>query len=300
MKICKQAAALEGGRPNEAQLRLIHQQSKRELTEEEVYVFSLRLCDDQVDRDGERFSTKSLEELGRLFVGKPGIVDHNWSAEKQSARIFATEVVKENEVSWLKAWAYIPRKGRESLIGDIESGIRKEVSIACAMGRRTCSICGGAVGSCGHRAGTVYDGELCVAVLEEPKDAYEFSFVAVPAQREAGVVKAWKGGEEMELREYVEKSGNSALTEELSRLQGLADYGRHRREETENQVVRLGLALELGLSREELTRMAREMEPETLDKLASALQKKAEKRYPGTPQLKGDQIAPEEESTYLI
>lgn len=300
MKISKQAEAVCGGVPDEEQLRLVNAQSKKKLTKEEVYVFSVRLCDDQVDRDGERFSREALPVLGQLFVGKPGIVDHNWSAEKQSARIFSTEVVEEDGVCWLKAWAYIPREGRERLIADIESGIRREVSISCSMGRRACSICGGNAGACGHRAGESYDGQRCVAVLEDPRDAYEFSFVAVPAQAEAGVVKHWKGGEKMELWEYVKKSGSSSLEEELNRLQKLADYGRLRREKTEAEVVRLGLGMELGLSREELQKMARNMEPETLDRYALALREKAEQRYPGTPQLEADHLTAEEESTYLI
>lgn len=301
MKISKQGAAISGGVPDESQLRLVNQQSRREMTKEEVYVFSLRLCDDQVDRDGERFATASLPELGRLFIGKPGIVDHNWSAEKQTARIFDTEVVTETGgVSWLKAWAYIPREGREELIRDIESGIRREVSISCSMGKRRCSICGEAIGDCGHKVGESYDGRLCTAILEEPRDAYEFSFVAVPAQRESGVVKHWKGGDDMKLREYLEKSGNSAVLEEFHRLERLADYGRRQRETAEQEAVRLGLAAELGLDRQELRKMVQGMEPETLDKLVLTLRKQVQQRYPGTPQLERDRLETDEESTYLI
>ena len=34
-----------------------------------------------------------------------------------------------------------------------------------------------------------YDGKTCHFVLSDPQDAYEWSFVAVPAQRDAGVIK---------------------------------------------------------------------------------------------------------------
>ena len=53
------------------------------------------------------------------------------------------------------------------------------------MGRSVCSICGSDYGSCGHRKGESYDGQVCCAILQEPMDAYEFSFVAVPAQKKA-------------------------------------------------------------------------------------------------------------------
>ena len=77
------------------ELACINQFAKTELTEEQVYVFSVRLCDNEVDRDFERFDTAALERLGELFVGKSGIFDHQWSAKGQTARIYRTEVMRE-------------------------------------------------------------------------------------------------------------------------------------------------------------------------------------------------------------
>ena len=76
-----------------ADMAQINALAKREMTPEEVYTFSVRLCDDQVDRDDERFSEACIRALAALFVGKTGIMDHAWSAEKQVARIFDTEVL---------------------------------------------------------------------------------------------------------------------------------------------------------------------------------------------------------------
>ena len=42
----------------------------------------------------------------------------------------------------------------------------------------------------GHVKGEDVDGVPCVGNLDDPKDAYEWSFVAVPAQRGAGVTKS--------------------------------------------------------------------------------------------------------------
>ena len=56
-------------------LALINALAKAELTAEQVYVFTLRLCDNEVDRDFERFDGEALERLGGLFVGKSGIFD---------------------------------------------------------------------------------------------------------------------------------------------------------------------------------------------------------------------------------
>lgn len=78
MNITKTALALqeaEGVSPEE--LALINTWSKKPLTAQEVYVFSVRLCDNEVDRDYERFPAQTLEALAPLFLGKSGIFDHN-------------------------------------------------------------------------------------------------------------------------------------------------------------------------------------------------------------------------------
>ena len=186
MEVKKESSAVGVGVPTIQQLERINGLAKGTLTQEQVYVFSVRLCDDQVDRDFERFDTEALPELARLFIGKSGIVDHKWSAGGQLARIFETEVLQEEGVGYIKAWAYIRRGGPgDEWIADIEAGIKKEVSVGCSMGRSVCSVCGADYGTCGHRKGEYYEDTLCCAILREPVDAYEFSFVAVPAQREA-------------------------------------------------------------------------------------------------------------------
>ena len=64
-----------------------------------------------------------------------------------------------------------------------------QVSVGCSAAKRSCSICGKDAGLCEHESGKYYGGKLCYAVLSDITDAYEWSFVAVPAQRAAGVVK---------------------------------------------------------------------------------------------------------------
>ena len=76
------------------ELEQINRFTRRNLAKNEVYAFSVVLCDNDVDRDGERFTTDSLYELEKLFVGKTGIIDHNPSAKNQTARIFSCKVEK--------------------------------------------------------------------------------------------------------------------------------------------------------------------------------------------------------------
>ena len=298
MNVKKEAEAVSSGVPTAVQLEAINAQAKAKLTEEQVYVFSVKLCDDQVDRDFERFDTAALPELARLFLGKTGIVDHRWSADQQIARIFETQVVKEAGVSYIKAWAYIRRGGsNEEIIADIEAGIRKEVSVGCAMGRAVCSVCGSDYGTCGHLKGEAYDGQVCCAILREPMDAYEFSFVAVPAQRDAGVMKALGGGKRC-LKELAEEFG---LQAEFRGLFKQAQLGLQYRKELEDSVVRLGLSLELGVSEPVLRSLCQSAGAEDLQALKKALQQRLEESLPVVTQL-GNFTREREsvESDYLI
>ncbi len=284
MEIKKESQIERTGVPTPAQLEAINAQAKAALTEEQVYVFSLRLCDDQVDRDFERFDTFALPELATLFIGKTGLVDHNWSAEMQVARIFATEVVREEGISYIKAWAYVRRGGScDEIIADIEAGIKKEVSVGCAMGMSLCSVCGSEYGSCGHRKGEYYDGQLCCAILKEPMDAYEFSFVAVPAQPNAGVLKGF-GGSRMSLKELADRYGAQGEYRELMKE---AQLGRQYRKELEEDVVRLCLALELGAERAVLAGIMEKAAAEDLMQLKAALEQRFAEMMPVTTQLMG-------------
>ena len=297
MQIKKETEVAGSGVPTAVQLDAINAQAKGKLTAEQVYVFSLRLCDDQLDRDGERFDTAALPELAKLFIGKTGIVDHKWSSDSQVARIFSTEVVREDSISYIKAWAYIRRGGHaDEVIADIEAGIKKEVSVGCAMGRAICSVCGSEYGSCGHVKGEHYDGTLCCAILKDPVDAYEFSFVAVPAQRDAGVLKAL--GSRRCLKELADEFGAQA---EYRALYKQAQLGLEYQSLLGDEVVRLCLSLGLGIEEPVLRSIVTKVGAEELKKMKSALQERMEEMYPVKCQLPGAGSAiADVESGYMI
>ena len=289
MRVEKQAGVLTAGAPDAAQLEKINAHAKSPLKAEEVYVFSVRLCDDQTDRDHERFQTEALEKLAPMFIGKTGIVDHAWSSEKQVARIFDAGVEYGDGCAFIKAWAYILRGEKTAeVIREIEAGIKKEVSVGCAMGRSTCSVCGADYGTCEHRKGVRYGAEECVAVLCEPVDAYEFSFVAVPAQKEAGVLK--KLGAE-----------GGVSGPELERLKKEAALGREYRKELEGRFVKAAMLLELGLKEPVLREMAAALGAEQLKQAGLALEEKTARLFAPAPQLMmGKETALKTDSAFLI
>lgn len=184
------AAVAANAAVSDVDMALINAQALKELTPEEVFVFKLEACNDQIDRDHERFATNALPALAKMFVGKTMICDHFWSATKQTARIYKTSVERRENRSSLIVECYMLRnESTKDTIAAINGGILREVSVGCAMGKAVCSICGEEYGTCGHQKGVTYDGTLCYCELQDPVDAYELSWVAVPAQPLAGVTK---------------------------------------------------------------------------------------------------------------
>ena len=283
MDIQKQVAhGVLPGVPGEEDLALIHRYARKELGAEEVYVFQVTLCDNEIDRDGERFTTQSLSALAKLFPGKTGLFDHSGKSGDQVMRIYEAfvqqAVERKNSLgegyAALCAKVYLLR-GEENaaLIRAIDAGIKKEVSVSCAVRHVRCSVCGKAWGSCEHKKGAAYSGKPCHAVLEEPTDAYEFSFVAVPAQPGAGVMK----------RRRKQESGDRNQ-EELERL---AEDGRAWREELLEKTLRQGLLAVPGMGRDLLGGMCKDLPAAQLQALCKAFEAQAAKALPLKPQLWG-------------
>lgn len=282
MEIKKAAEAISGGVATAAQMEAINAQAKGKLRPEDVYVFCVRLCDDQPDRDMDCFDTQALPMLARMFIGKTGVLDHQWRSDNQVARIFETQVVRDLGISYIKAWAYIRRGGHaDELIADIEAGIKKEVSVGCAMASSICSICGSEYGTCGHQKGEHYDGQLCCAILRDPVDAYEFSFVAVPAQRASGVLKAMSGKAPV-LKALAEEYGAQA---EYRTLYKQAQLGAKYEKQIQDEVVRLCLSLELGASEPVLRSIVEKAGSEDLLQLKAALEQRVRQMLPVVTQL---------------
>ena len=216
------AAQVEKQTATEDELAAINSLAMRELSAEEVFTFRLAACDNQVDRDEERFSDETLEGLAKLYPGKPVLLDHSWSAKDQYARVYAAHVENDSAREGVKRLilrCYSPRLSTtRNYIEAIETGLKKECSVGVAVHRHTCSICGeDYYENCLHLRGQEYNGQRCHVVLEGAADAYEVSFVAVPAQKEAGVVKS---GEEKPNEDW-KKSARARVALEKDRFGAL-------------------------------------------------------------------------------
>ncbi len=204
----QKAASLDAQEITEAELKAINKHTLEPLAAEDVFTFKAVLCDNELDRTHEKFTLKALQDLQKLFVGKTVIKDHERCADNQVARIYSTELVADPKALTKAGEAYtqlvahcymVKTASNADLIAEIKAGIKKEGSVGCAVSHVYCSICGtdNAKNYCRHWPGKSYEKEggtqVCTFSLDGGRDAYEFSLVAVPAQKAAGVSKSYTG-----------------------------------------------------------------------------------------------------------
>lgn len=284
------------------ELELINKYTNRPFSEDELFTFSVTLCDNEIDRDNERFSDDALQKLSRLFVGVTGITDHDPRADNQTARIYECRTESPQgqytgdgrQYIRLRAKAYIPRsKCSDEVIMQIESGIKKEVSVGCAVAKRICSVCNSDFSSCNHIAGHIYSGKKCCVILDEPTDAYEWSFVAVPAQKAAGVSKFYRKENKMDIEKKLLQGGEQtfsademkSLSDRLSELSEKAADGEAYRTRLLTDIRKLSAVALPQLKSDTLSFITSSMNADRLEELHKALSAKASEIMPAVPQL---------------
>lgn len=208
--ICK-SAEVENQDVTEEELKKINKFTLAPLKAEEVFTFKLILGDNGLDdRNYEPFNLNALKDLKKLYIGKTMIKDHKRTADNQIARVYDTELQQDSSklteageiFTKLIAKCYMIKTDKNAdLIAEIKAGIKKEVSTSCRAKHAYCSICGedNMKHYCTHYWGQEYDTKdgkkICYFTLDGAKEAYEVSFVAVPAQPRAGTTKNYGGKE---------------------------------------------------------------------------------------------------------
>ena len=208
--ICK-VASVSPLEVTDADLKKINKYTLSPVTAEEVFTFKATIADnEQDDRNNMPFNLKALQDLKRLYPGKTMLKDHSRRADNQIARIYDTELVQNDSKltelgelhTELIAKIYMVKTdSNKDLISEIIGGIKKEVSTSTTPEKMVCNICGtdNMKEYCRHWPGREYDvvdttgkssKRHCKMLLQGAKEAYELSFVAVPAQPRAGTHKS--------------------------------------------------------------------------------------------------------------
>ena len=228
--ICK-SAGLENQEVTDDELKKINKFTLAPLKADEVFTFKLILGDNGLDdRNYEPFNLNALKDLKRLYVGKTMIKDHKRTADNQIARIYDTELQQDSSkltgageiFTKLIAKCYMVKTEKNAdLIAEIKAGIKKEVSTSCRPKHAYCSICGvdNMKDYCIHYWGKEYetqDGKkICYFTLDGAKEAYEVSFVAVPAQPRAGTTKNYGG---KEIKKETDKNEEAEINLKIKNL----------------------------------------------------------------------------------
>ena len=230
--ICK-AVGVENQEVTDEELRKINKFTLTPLKADEVFSFKLIMGDNGLDdRNYEPFNLNALKDLQKLYIGKTMIKDHRRTADNQIARVYDTELVQDSSKTLKSGEIYtkliakcymVKIEKNADLISEIKAGIKKEVSTSCKPKHAYCSICGldNMKNYCSHYWGKEYETQegkkTCYFTLDGAKEAYEVSFVAVPAQPRAGTTKNYGGKE-------IKKEKNNKEEEIDLKIKNLASF----------------------------------------------------------------------------
>ncbi len=146
------------------------------------------LCNNQVDRDFERFADPLLEDFAKTLPGKSLLVGHRHDGVGEGLWIRGA-VFREGERSELRAVFGIPvldDEANKALRNRVESGIARFVSIGFSAEDLICDVCGQPVlgnTQCPHWPGTrLADGKMVTATWIPPGETMEGSLVYLGAQ----------------------------------------------------------------------------------------------------------------------
>ena len=233
----------------EDDLKKINKFTLSPLEAEQVFTFKAVLGDNETDdRNYEPFNLQALKDLQKLYVGKTVIKDHKASSDNQVARIYDTELVETGKttkagepLTQLVAKLYmVVTDTNKDLIAEIKAGIKKEVSTGCRPKKLICSICGtdNMKTYCSHFAGVSYDKngkkETCLMTIDGAKEAYELSFVAIPAQPRAGTTKHYSAEAQTEPVEEKTEEVTKDLNDRMRLIESFLFVEKENENEQEN------------------------------------------------------------------
>ncbi|MFM1920471.1 MAG: hypothetical protein RLZZ303_2105 [Candidatus Hydrogenedentota bacterium] len=166
-----------------ALLEAVNRFALRPLAREEFAVFTLDLCNNQVDRHHSRFPEEELEKVNAMVVGRPLMERHDLRGCLPRGTFFRSRLHRDGPVVSVRPDVYVLRTAENAdFILNIEGGVYRETSIGFSFGRPECSICGNDVRACAHTPGQAYEGGTCHFVLRDVLEVIEGSVVSAGSQ----------------------------------------------------------------------------------------------------------------------
>ena len=190
-----------GTTPTAKQLAQINELTRRPFTADELYIGSVMLANDQVDRSYEWFTPAVLKQFAKTIVARNLEMGHEYRMNPPQGLFFDASVVKEGDVNWLKCWYYMPKTdANEHTRAMLDAGVYRYSSIGFAPADGAdnsewdmiCDLCGKSyldMTECQHFAGTKYgergENVTCTVHYEGKWQAVEGSIVYLGCQYDA-------------------------------------------------------------------------------------------------------------------
>ncbi|HOD51041.1 MAG TPA: hypothetical protein PLJ71_03855 [Candidatus Hydrogenedentes bacterium] len=155
----------------------------RPLSHEEFAVFTLDLCNNQIDRHFSRFPEDELARINALVPGRPLMERHDVRGSLPRGTFFRSQLHRDEDRLSVRPDVYVLRtKDNQDFILNIEGGVYRETSIGFSFRKPECSACGKDLRTCDHVPGRSYNSALCHCVLRDVLEVIEGSVVASGSQ----------------------------------------------------------------------------------------------------------------------
>ena len=147
----------------------------------DYYVFKIILCNNDVDKDHDKFSIQTLYQIRDMAIGKNGILDTMPNKENNIARIFDCSVeydkgkttIDGEPLLYVQAYAFLDKcisDGCGAIAQKIKEGFYNEVSVGCSIYKS-------------HKE-SFFDSEFAseyeITVIDSIADLYEWSIIQKP------------------------------------------------------------------------------------------------------------------------
>lgn len=188
--VASRATATEAG---DDEALAVGRYALRELDPEEYAVFTLDLCNNQIDRHFSRFPEEELTRINDLVPGRPLMERHDLRGTLPRGRFFRSTLHREGDVVSVRPSVYVLRTAENAdFILNIEGGVYRETSIGFSFRTPECSVCGKDLRTCDHVPGRRYGDNACHFIMRDVLEVAEGSVVSSGSQG-TGFVREERG-----------------------------------------------------------------------------------------------------------
>lgn len=166
----------------------------RPFGQEEVAVFTLDLCHNQVDRHHSRFPEEELARINEMTPGRPLMERHDVRGSLPRGTFYRSRLHREAGRVSVRPDVYVLRTADNAdFITHIEGGVYRETSIGFSFQTPECSVCGKDLRTCPHVPGREYEGRVCHFIMRGVLEVLEGSVVASGSQGTGFVPREARG-----------------------------------------------------------------------------------------------------------